>query len=76
VSYHTRKFEHIEATGEPRYCPVASVMELQIFNLASDSRVFRPRPLGLVKEQLYTSASVIGTPRIAATTGEYKDLSQ
>ena len=29
----------------------------------------------LVKEQLYTSASVIGTPRIAATTGEYKDLS-
>lgn len=29
----------------------------------------------LVKEQLYTSASVIGTPRNAGTTGEYKDLS-
>jgi hypothetical protein len=29
----------------------------------------------LVKEQLYTSASVIGTPRTAATTGEYINLS-
>lgn len=29
----------------------------------------------LVKEQLYTSASVIGTPRTAATTGEYTNLS-
>lgn len=29
----------------------------------------------LVKEQLYTSASVIGTPRTAATTGKYIDLS-
>lgn len=29
----------------------------------------------LVKEQLYTSASVIGTSRNAATTGEYNDLS-
>lgn len=30
----------------------------------------------LVKEQLYSSASVIRTPRTAATTGEYNDLSR
>ena len=30
----------------------------------------------LVQEQLYTAAAVITSPRTAATTGEYKDLSK
>jgi len=45
--------------------------------LAVDSKptVSRRNPIGWTLLTVYTSASVIGTPRIAATTGEYKDLS-